>query len=70
MNKRLLILVLLSLFLLTSCGSNKKDSEYYISHIETDLNIEIQDNATIEYEDTHGGFHGDGELFAKVVFPK
>jgi len=32
------------------------------------LGIKIPANVKIEYEDTHGGFHGDGETFAKIQF--
>ncbi|MCL2486537.1 MAG: hypothetical protein FWE86_02925 [Oscillospiraceae bacterium] len=38
------------------------------THINNRIDIEIPASSTIEYTDTHGGFHGDGTLFAKVTF--
>lgn len=67
MNKRLLILILTSLLTLTSCGSSKKDNEYYISYVGKKLGVDIPSDTSIEYEENYGWF-GDGELFAKVVF--
>ena len=34
------------------------------------LGIEIPGNIKIDYEDTHGGFHGDGDTTAVVQFDK
>ena len=39
---------------------------FYSSQIE----IQIPFFAKIEEKDTHGGFHGDGEAFAKIYFSK
>jgi preprotein translocase subunit SecF len=36
--------------------------------ISKSLGIKIPENIRVEYEDTHGGFHGDGDLVAKVKF--
>ena len=36
--------------------------------ISKSLGIKIPGNIHIEYEDTHGGFHGDGFLVAKIKF--
>lgn len=38
--------------------------------MEKDLGVDIPSDSVIDYEDTHGGFHGDGELYVKVEFPK
>ena len=35
-------------------------------HISSKIEINIPLSAKLEYIDTHGGFHGDGETFAKV----
>lgn len=56
-------LILIFTCLLTGCylrAINKK--------ISASLGIKIPANVKIEYEDTHGGFHGDGETFAKIQF--
>jgi len=34
------------------------------------LGIDIPGNIEIDYEDTHGGFHGDGETIANIKFGK
>ena len=38
--------------------------------ISKSLGIEIPGSMKIDYEDTHGGFHGDGETFATIEFNK
>ena len=34
------------------------------------IGIELPLDAAIEYWDTHGGFHGDGESFARITLPE
>ena len=58
----LLLLVMVILFL-TGCFS-----ESINKRISRSLGIEIPKDIKIEYEDTHGGFHGDGETVAVVEF--
>ena len=54
------------LFALSACSwINPFDAHNYI---EKRLFITLPNEAAIEYEDSHGGFHGDGEFFAKVTF--
>lgn len=60
--KHLLLLVMVIL-LLTGCFS-----ESINKRISKSLGIEIPKNIKIEYEDTHGGFHGDGETVVVVEF--
>ena len=60
--KHLLLLVMVILFL-TGCFS-----ESINKRISRSLGIEIPKDIKIEYEDTHGGFHGDGETVAVVEF--
>ena len=60
--KHLLLLVMVILFL-TGCFS-----ECINKRISRSLGIEIPKDIKIEYEDTHGGFHGDGETVAVVEF--
>ena len=43
-------------------------SESINKRISRSLGIEIPKDIKIEYEDTHGGFHGDGETVAVVEF--
>lgn len=60
--KHLLFLVMVILFL-TGCFSESINKRISIS-----LGIEIPKDIKIEYEDTHGGFHGDGETVAVFEF--
>ena len=59
----LLIIVLVIVFMVAGCslGSNQ-------DYIANQINIDMPDILTIEHIDDHGGFHGDGEKFAKIVF--
>jgi len=65
MKKQLKYIFLLMIFicLLTGCYS-----QALYKKISATLGIKIPANVKIEYEDTHGGFHGDGETFAKIQF--
>ena len=65
MKKQLKYIFLLLIFfcLLTGCYS-----QALYKKISATLGIKIPANVKIEYEDTHGGFHGDGETFAKIEF--
>ena len=38
--------------------------------ISDSLGIDIPGSMKIDYEDTHGGFHGDGETIATIEFTK
>ncbi|HQA59863.1 MAG TPA: hypothetical protein PK768_02455 [Tepidanaerobacteraceae bacterium] len=58
-----IFLFLIFICLLTGCFS-----QALYKKISATLGIKIPANVKIEYEDTHGGFHGDGESFAKIVF--
>mgnify|MGYP000900384322 CR=1 FL=1 len=44
-----------------SLGSNQ-------DYIAKQINIDMPNLLTIEYWDDHGGFHGDGEKYAKIEF--
>lgn len=60
------VLVLLCLLSLTACSwINPFDAHNYI---EKRLFMTLPEKVAIEYDDSHGGFHGDGEFFAKVTF--
>lgn len=60
-----LLLLMIIVLPLTGCFS-----ESINKRISRSVGIEIPRNIKIEYEDTHGGFHGDGETFAVVEFNK
>lgn len=38
--------------------------------VSKSLGIKLSNNLDIDYEDTHGGFHGDGDTLAKVEFER
>lgn len=62
--KRILVIGTLLLTIIISGCSIETNQDY----ISEQINIEIPDVINIEYKDDHGGFHGDGEKFAKIVF--
>ncbi len=57
--KHLLLLVMVILFFNRFAFQN-----LLIKEFQNNLGIEIPKDIKIEYEDTHGGFHGDGETVA------
>lgn len=61
-----LVLTTAVCLLLCSCSiEGGFTDEGYISE-ELGINVAVGDVA--EYSDTHGGFHGDGELYAEITF--
>ena len=58
MNKKIIVLILI--FLFSGCISTE------IKYISKRLNINLDSCKIIESEDSHGGFLGDGQYFAKV----
>lgn len=64
MKKSILIIgIIMVMWILAGC-STESNEEY----IEKQISIEIPNVLNIEYMDDHGGFHGDGERFAKIKF--
>lgn len=63
MKKHIIYFFLLIIFIcsLTGCYSQSINKR-----ISSDLKLSIPKDLKIEYEDTHGGFNGDGETLAKV----
>lgn len=59
----LLIIGLVLAFMFTSCLAESNED-----YIAKQINLEMPDVLKIEYMDDHGGFHGDGEKFAKIEF--
>ncbi len=58
-----LIIILLMIFIMSvSCYSSGSVN----TQISKSLKIEIPAALIIEYEDSHGGFHGDGSTYAKI----
>ena len=57
--------VLMVVLLISGCSAESNQA-----YMEKQLNIELPDSLGIEHEDDHGGFHGDGERFAKIKFDK
>lgn len=63
MNKKIIILLIL-VFLFSGCANNE------IKYISGRLNINLDSCKIIESEDSHGGFLGDGQYFAKISCTK
>ncbi|MDD4760670.1 MAG: hypothetical protein PHU66_07665 [Bacteroidaceae bacterium] len=65
MKKRFMCILLLLIIIcsLTGCFSQSINKR-----ISNTIEIRLPTNLKIDYEDTHGGFHGDGETFAKIEF--
>ena len=63
-NKRALILLLITIvFVISACGRTGG-----IKEIAKSSGIDLGRGKEISFEDTHGGFHGDGCIFAKIGF--
>ena len=64
MRKWLITAAMLPVLLLTACSSAHADEQ----RVGDALSLDLPEAASISYEDTHGGFHGDGETFAVLTF--
>jgi hypothetical protein len=63
MKKKVLsVVVCILLLIITGCGSNRK-----LNVVSDKLNINLDGCKIKKYKDTHGGFLGDGDTFAKIV---
>ena len=56
--KRIVLLILCGLFLLTSCGVSSA-----VRKVEKYIDIELSTAEVLSEYETHGGFHGDGTTF-------
>ena len=65
MKRAVSVAVVCCLMILTSCSYYFDESEA----ISDALGIDISQGEVRMFNDTHGGFHGDGELYAEAVFP-
>lgn len=66
MKKLVMISCLMIVYLLTGCENS--DTTTTSKHISDSIGIKLPTNAKIEYNDSHGGLHGDGLFYAKVKF--
>lgn len=57
--------VLLMVLLISGCSIESNQA-----YIAKQINIEMLDVLSVEHMDDHGGFHGDGQKFAKIEFDK
>lgn len=67
MKKKLLsaIVGILVLFLLSACQGSRSPEE----KVSDVLGIDISSGTINTSSDSHGGFHGDGQLFISISFP-
>lgn len=64
MKRILLLIACLLLYVLTSCSGTLSEEET----ISRSIGVSVDSGFIEEYTDTHGGFHGDGEAYAKIAF--
>lgn len=64
MKKLVMISCLMIVYLLTGCENS--DTTTISKHISDSIGIKLPANAKIEYNDRHGGLHGDGLFYARV----
>ncbi|MBO5328889.1 MAG: hypothetical protein J6B04_06925 [Clostridia bacterium] len=64
MRKLLSFLLILCIYSLTACTSTATEHEI----ISKDLGVDVSKGQVQIYRDDHGGFHGDGETYAKITF--
>lgn len=62
------VMVTVCLFILCSCGWFGNENSLKKVAAEH-LNLSLDDVTVLEEWDTHGGFHGDGDLFVKLSCP-
>lgn len=53
------------LFSLTACGSGGSSQ----AAISQELDVDVSSGQVLSFEDSHGGFHGDGTAFVVLSFP-
>lgn len=64
----ILLLSLVLLFALIRCsGDDSSAGNEMYHHICEEIGISLPKDVAIKYEDSHGGFHGDGVLLAVVT---
>ena len=65
MLEKLICLALSAALMLTGCASSEP-----LDQIGAVLGIDLSNAELIAYEDTHGGFHGDGYTYAQIQKPE
>lgn len=65
--KKISIGIGILIFVLMIAGCSTESHQDYIAK---QINIKMPNVLNIEYMDDHGGFHGDGQKFAKIEFDK
>ena len=50
--------------LLAACSGTRSTPE----NVAQELGVSLPETVSVGYEDTHGGFHGDGETFVTLTF--
>lgn len=64
MRKWILTVAMLLAVLLSACSGTQTAAR----RVGDVLSLDLPEAASVSYEDTHGGFHGDGETFATLRF--
>lgn len=65
--KKYKLIICLSISIMAITGCSMESNKDYIAK---QIKIEIPHVLNIEHMDDHGGFHGDGQRFAKIEFDK
>lgn len=61
--KGVVLLLAVLLFSLAGCKSQNP-----LVRISIDLMVDVRDGTLVSQQDSHGGFHGDGETFMEIRF--
>ena len=64
MRKVITAIALLLAVLLAACSGTRSTPE----NVAQELGVSLPETVSVGYEDTHGGFHGDGETFVTLTF--
>ena len=64
MRKVITAIALLLAVLLAACSGTRSTPE----NVAQELGVSLPETVSVGYEDTHGGFHGDGETLVTLTF--
>lgn len=62
--RSILLLLVLSISILTACQKNNSVQ----NEVSDALGIDVSNGTEMTYQDSHGGFHGDGLTFTTIKF--